>query len=204
MGQLLSKNRIEGLQQDDGELRAEAEAKVKPKGKAQSALHALMRHLRQTWPARRTDNRHPAGPNHAEMAGAVSAVSAVSAVGTVQPARSGTILLVSTEGGCMQVLAPVLAQEGYRVYQANSLNDALAGLRQECPDLIIFCGRAGPEDWLALRRVTSIPILALMSRPTETEVSDALDSGVDDCQAMSIGTWEALSRVHALLRRGLI
>jgi DNA-binding response OmpR family regulator len=122
----------------------------------------------------------------------------------ILPSRCGTILLVSMDGGCMQGLAHALTQEGYWVCLAVGLADALVSLQCNCPDLIIFNGPASPDDWRALRRVTSVPVLALLPRPTAAQISGALEAGADDCQATSMGTWETLSRVHALLRRGVI
>jgi DNA-binding response OmpR family regulator len=120
------------------------------------------------------------------------------------PSRCGTILLVSMDGGCVQALAHALTQEGYWICPAVGLAGALDSLQCKCPDLIIFHGPASLDDWRVLRRVTSVPVLALLPRPTEAQISGALEAGVDDCQATSMGTWETLSRVHALLRRGVI
>ena len=160
--------------------------------KTQHALHMLVSRLRQSGPLRHIERVPRARQVHTETASAVP------------PEHRSTILLVSMGSRDVAPLADALAQEGYWIFLASGLGGALDSLPREFPNLVISIGQTAPDDLRALRQGTTVPILALLPQPTEAEVSAVLEAGVDDCQPMAIGFGETLSRVHALLRRGVI
>lgn len=111
-------------------------------------------------------------------------------------------MMVNIQGGAHNHLAEALSAEGYDVCTVQQASETTEKLRQEHPSLIIVCGAAASEACSALRRVTSVPILALLPQPTDLDVLNALEAGADDCQDASIGTSETILRARALLRRG--
>ncbi len=117
--------------------------------------------------------------------------------GPVRPAR----IVVVRMDGRPGPLGKALEQMGYQVSTVQGLPGALASLEYGTPALIILNGQAIPDACLALRRLTSAPILALLPELTEPAVLDAFSAGADDCQLVTIGPDEAILRVRALLRR---
>jgi hypothetical protein len=92
--------------------------------------------------------------------------------------------------------AQALADAGYQVRTVARFSD-----EPKHPDLIILFGTVSPPDWEKLRQVTNTPIMVLLQQPDEAAVLRALDAGMDDCQATSIGKQEIAWRVRALMRR---
>jgi DNA-binding response OmpR family regulator len=125
----------------------------------------------------------------------------VDSVPDTSPTARDAILIAGAVSPTGDALASTLEQTGYAVRTAADLDDALASMRQVRPVAIILRNPAGPRACAALRNATDIPILALLSQPSATDIAQALDAGADDCQAASISAPEVLWRVRALLRR---
>lgn len=119
-----------------------------------------------------------------------------------QPRLRESVLLITMEGGACGAVAQALGRSGYDVRTVEGVSHALDSFAVQQPLLVIICGRHVRKACFAVRRVTSAPILALLSQPTEAEVIEALDAGADDCQSVTIGVNQIRLRVRALLRRG--
>jgi hypothetical protein len=128
-------------------------------------------------------------------------------VAVFEPCKPGlhvTLLMIMMGGHTPNTLSEALEAADYQVCIVRGLTAGLDGLAQARPSLVIVCGPATPGAYLALRRSTSVPILALLPQASETDVMAALNAGVDDCQMASISSHEAILRTKALLRRPLI
>ena len=73
------------------------------------------------------------------------------------------------------------------------------------PDLVILDlvmpGMSGLEVCQRVREITSIPIIVLSAKGSESDKVAALDSGADDYVTKPFGMNELLARVRAVLRR---
>jgi DNA-binding response OmpR family regulator len=117
------------------------------------------------------------------------------------PPSPSEVLLVMLDGNPCNPLLHALEASGYTVCPFCALPPALESLRRERACLIILAGLGTAGPCRALRRLSSAPILALLTDGGEPEMLAALEAGADDCQLGSIGQSEALGRVRALLRR---
>ena len=114
-------------------------------------------------------------------------------------------ILVAETGGCIiSHVIRALQAASYVVDTFRSSSEALDGIQQAEPLLIIVCGTSAGDTSRMLRSASSAPILALVPDAglgAEVDVLSALDAGADDCQVASIGEREVLQRVRVLLRR---
>jgi DNA-binding response OmpR family regulator len=118
------------------------------------------------------------------------------------PVRRETIMMMDMGSYMQGHLVQTLEEVGYAVRAVAGSSEALSYLREAYPSVIILCGPDTASVCIALRQVTAVPILALLPRPTESEIAETLKAGADDCQSVSISPRETLLRVRALLRRG--
>jgi len=126
-----------------------------------------------------------------------------------------TVLLVNTNGdptgtqsSARDPLGLALAQAGYHVSIVRGIQAASGFIMRNRPSIIVISdpketqsSMAGSDQWSSLRQLTDAPIIAFLHHPTQEQVLEALDGGVDDCQTDATGIPEQVSRVRALLRR---
>ncbi|WP_194727285.1 two-component system response regulator KdpE [Noviherbaspirillum malthae] len=114
-------------------------------------------------------------------------------------------LLVEDEPQIRRFVRTALADEGWQVFEADTMQRGLieAGMRK--PDLIVLDLGLPDGDGVALiREVRSwspLPIIVLSARADETDKIHALDAGADDYLTKPFGVGELLARVRSLLRR---
>jgi DNA-binding response OmpR family regulator len=117
-----------------------------------------------------------------------------------------SILIVEDEDNVRETLALNLQAEGYDVTQAKDGEAGLATARAESPELVILDVMLPKLDGLTvcriLRRESSVPILLLTARGTETDKIVGLETGADDYIVKPFSVGELLARVRAALRRG--
>jgi DNA-binding response OmpR family regulator len=111
------------------------------------------------------------------------------------------ILIVDVDGRMGPLLVRPLEDMGFQVLIAQRDTGALELLGQAVPAVVIVGGPASPNFYRALRRVGSVPILALDPLADDEQVLAAFAAGVDQFQAGPIGGSEVVARVMALLRR---
>ena len=113
----------------------------------------------------------------------------------------GKILIVELGGWTDPPLALWLQSAGYEPKIAQGRQSGLDALYDTMPLMLIVGGDADPKYYVALRRVSVVPILALTPTAEPEQIVAAFNAGVDDVQMDSIPSNEILARVNALVRR---
>ena len=116
------------------------------------------------------------------------------------------ILLVDDDPGIMAAVKQALVAHGYKMTTASNGVEALAAFEREPPELILLdlvmprCG--GQEVCQRIRECSSIPIIVLSIKGSESDIVSVLDLGADDYLVKPFRLAELLARVRAVLRRG--
>src|SRR5690349_9002713 len=122
--------------------------------------------------------------------------------------RDMTILIVDDEPRIRDFVRMNLELEHYRVEEAGNGIEALEKLRDILPDLVILDVSMpemdGFETLRHIREVSTVPVIMLTVRQSETDKIRGLDLGADDYLAKPFSPPELLSRIRALLRRSLM
>jgi two-component system KDP operon response regulator KdpE len=118
---------------------------------------------------------------------------------------AGKILVVDDEPQIRRIMRETLTTEGYEVDDARNGIEALEKLREFRPDLILLDinmpEMSGIEVCKAIRKDSTVAIIMLTVRKSETDKVAALDAGADDFVTKPFSTPELLARVRAALRR---
>lgn len=119
--------------------------------------------------------------------------------------KKSRLLVVEDDLTLLETLEYNLTAEGYQVLTAADGLMALEVARKEKPDLVVLDvmlpGLDGFEVCRVLRRETTIPILMLTARASETDRVVGIEVGADDYLTKPFSMREFLARVKALLRR---
>jgi two-component system KDP operon response regulator KdpE len=117
------------------------------------------------------------------------------------------ILVVDDDAGLLRALAINLRA---RRFEVETASDGLGALRSAAgfvPDLVVLDlglpDMDGVEVVAGLRGWTSVPIIVLSARDTQSAKVDALDAGADDYMTKPFGMDELLARIRAALRRAV-
>jgi DNA-binding response OmpR family regulator len=115
------------------------------------------------------------------------------------------ILIVEDDVGIAEVIAKNLEAAGYECHQASEGGQALADFARLRPALIVLdlglTGMDGIEVTRRIRRDSSVPILMVTARSSESDKLLGLEVGADDYITKPFSTAELVARVRALLRR---
>lgn len=115
------------------------------------------------------------------------------------------ILIIDDDAALARMLQQNVIVRGYEVVIAGTGEDALLGVAQHQPDLILLdlllSNTSDFELCEALRCAAAAPILVLSARTDERSKVRFLDLGADDYLTHPFGMEELLARVRALLRR---
>ncbi|TAJ94480.1 MAG: two-component system response regulator KdpE [Gammaproteobacteria bacterium] len=115
------------------------------------------------------------------------------------------VLIVEDEKEIRRFVRHALEGEGFRVYEAESLQRGLVEAGTRKPDLAILdlgLPDGNGVDFIhAVRAWTGMPIIVLSARIEEHDKVEALDAGADDYLAKPFGVAELLARVRSALRR---
>lgn len=116
-----------------------------------------------------------------------------------------SVLIIEDDAAIRGVLRVMLAQEGYRLIEADTGERAEIEARSHKPDLLLVDLGLPDADGLAvIRRVRAwspVPIIVLSARTMEEQKIAALDAGADDYVTKPFSAAELLARVRAGLRR---
>ena len=117
------------------------------------------------------------------------------------------ILVVDDEKDIIDLLSYNLSKEGFAVLSARNGKEALEKVKHK-PDLIILdlmmpemCGLQVIQEMKKDKATSSIPILILTAKGTETDEIVGLEVGADDYIIKPVKIGKIVARVHAVLRR---
>ncbi len=115
------------------------------------------------------------------------------------------ILVVDDEPQILRVMRASLPARGYEVRTASDGDEALDEIGKQMPDIIILDlampGMSGLEVCRRVREFSSVPVIVLSAKGSESDKVAALDLGADDYVTKPFGMDELLARVRAVLRR---
>ena len=116
------------------------------------------------------------------------------------------ILLVEDEDSIAEPFGDALVREGFEPVVAATGADALRLAREQRPDLVLLDlglpDGDGREVCRALRRESTVPIVMVTARGTETDRIVGLELGADDYVVKPFSAAEVAARIRAVLRRG--
>jgi two-component system, OmpR family, KDP operon response regulator KdpE len=116
-----------------------------------------------------------------------------------------SVLLIEDEKQIRRFVCSALHDQDFRVYEAETMSQGLIEAGTRKPDLIILDlglpDGDGEQFVRELRAWSSVPVLVLSARSTETDKIEVLDAGADDYLTKPFSVGELLARVRALLRR---
>jgi len=119
--------------------------------------------------------------------------------------NTARILIVEDEANIRRFVGIALQDEGFQVFEADSVKRALIHAASRQPDLVIvdlgLPDGDGKQLISELRGWLAVPILVLSARDREEEKVAALDAGADDYLTKPFGVPELLARIRAQLRR---
>jgi DNA-binding response OmpR family regulator len=116
------------------------------------------------------------------------------------------ILLIDDSPPDAQSLRRDFAAAGYSVDVAGSGDIGLAAIRKHPPDLVVLDRPQADIEGVRLLQqlhdtAEQVPVLLVGHDPTPTDQVRWLDSGADDCVALTLSFEVVLARARALLRR---
>jgi two-component system, OmpR family, KDP operon response regulator KdpE len=115
------------------------------------------------------------------------------------------VLVVDDEPQILRVMRASLPIRGYDVLTASSGKEALDQLSKQVPDLVILDlampEMSGLEVCRRIREFSTVPIIVLSAKGSESDKVAALDLGADDYVTKPFGMDELLARARAVLRR---
>jgi len=116
-----------------------------------------------------------------------------------------SVLLVEDEASIAEPFARALAREGFDAEVAPTAAAARAAFARRTPSIVLLDltlpdgdGRELCREW---RRDTSVPIIMLTARGTETDRVVGLELGADDYVVKPFSVAEVAARIRAVLRR---
>ena len=115
------------------------------------------------------------------------------------------VLIVDDEGPIVESVAYNLRKEGYVALTATDAEQCMAVVRASAPDLIILDvmlpSASGFDVCRMLRKTTTVPIILLTARASETDRVVGLELGADDYVTKPFSMRELMARVKTVLRR---
>ncbi|MBU1211112.1 MAG: response regulator transcription factor [Alphaproteobacteria bacterium] len=117
----------------------------------------------------------------------------------------GHILLCDDDAELRRLLAALLRDNGYRVTPVSDGREVSSHIRTAEIDLVILDimlpGKSGLDICREIRATSTVPILMLTAKGSETDRVVGLELGADDYVAKPFGPNELLARIKALIRR---
>lgn len=117
----------------------------------------------------------------------------------------GHILLVDDDGQIRHLVAKFLRENGHRVTVARDGREMRQALADAVIDLVVLDvmlpGASGLDLCRELRKSSSMPIIMLTARGSDTDRIVGLEIGADDYLSKPFNPRELLARVNAVLRR---
>jgi two-component system KDP operon response regulator KdpE len=116
------------------------------------------------------------------------------------------ILVVDDEPRMIHFIRLNLEHDGYEVYEATAGQQALDGLRDKLPDLLLLDVMMpemdGFETLRMVREISTVPVIMLTAKGEEDDRVRGLELGADDYITKPFSPREMVSRVHRLRPKG--
>lgn len=116
-----------------------------------------------------------------------------------------TVLVVDDEANIRELVSVYLRSAGFAIECAADGPSAIERFHAVAPDLIVLDimlpGMTGAEVCAQIRAESSVPIVMLTARDTDTDKVALLESGADDYVVKPFSPPELVARVRAVLRR---
>jgi two-component system KDP operon response regulator KdpE len=117
--------------------------------------------------------------------------------------RGRLVLVVEPEPETRRFMRPAMLDEGLRVVEVDTADEALHIARRHSPDLILLSlgsGEAIVEFTKRVRTWSRVPIIVISSRGSDADKIVALDAGADDYVTKPIAMLELLARMRVAFR----
>ena len=115
------------------------------------------------------------------------------------------ILLVEDASSIADPFAKLLRREGFDAIVARTAAEALERARDMDPDLVLLDlalpDGDGRDVCRTLRATSSVPVIMVTARGTETDKIVGLEIGADDYVVKPLSAAEVIARIRAVLRR---
>ena len=115
------------------------------------------------------------------------------------------VLIVDDEPRIIKFLEVKLKASGYEVLIANNGQEAVAIFQSQEPDLlvldVVMPGMDGFETLKQIRSFSSVPVIILSAKETNTDKVKGLKMGADDYLAKPFNPDELVARIEAVRRR---
>lgn len=125
--------------------------------------------------------------------------------GTASAGNDGHVLIVDDDVQLRQLAGKFLREHGYRVTTASDGREMRQVLAKASIDLVILDimlpGGNGLDLCKEIRTRSSLPVIMLTARGSETDRIVGLELGADDYVAKPFNPRELLARINAVLRR---
>jgi two-component system, OmpR family, KDP operon response regulator KdpE len=116
-----------------------------------------------------------------------------------------SVVIIEDEQRIRELLARVLADQGYVVDSTGTAMDGLHAVVRGTPDLVILDmglpDLDGTELLKMIRAVSDVPIIVATARGEDSDVIRTLDAGADDYLVKPFSVEQLEARVRAVLRR---
>ena len=114
-------------------------------------------------------------------------------------------LLVEDEPQIRRFVRAAMEEEGWQVFEAETMKRGLIDAGTRKPNLIILDLGLPDGDGMNfiadIREWSQVPIIVLSARVSEGDKIKALDAGADDYLIKPFGVGELLARVRSTIRR---
>ena len=116
-----------------------------------------------------------------------------------------SVLVVEDEQSLREPLVYILQREGFDVLEAVDGPSALIQWQNNSPDLILLDlmlpGMSGVDVCREIRTKSTVPIIMVTAKASETDRISGLDLGADDYVTKPFSSRELVARIRAVLRR---
>lgn len=119
--------------------------------------------------------------------------------------KNHSVLIVEDTEHIRKLLSQALIEEGWQVYECDSVSRALIETASRQPSMVLLdlglSDGDGKQFIQEVRQWSHLPIIVLTARHDEAEKVAALDIGADDYITKPFGIPELLARMRAQIRR---
>ena len=133
------------------------------------------------------------------------AAARMATLAAMSGASGPRILLVEDESSIADPFAKLLRREGFDAVIARTAAEALERARALEPDLVLLDlalpDGDGRDVCRTLRATSSVPVIMVTARGTETDKIVGLEIGADDYVVKPFSAAEVIARIRAVLRR---